>query len=499
MAQIIAADKEHDVTNQTDYTKYIRFAKVLKVYDASTLSESDLYGKVDLIWLDSGVKINGASDIVKPFYSVTYGCGIVTMPCVNDIAACYCVQDAPPIILGFFSKDQFDAALNADKLGFGSIGYIRAIKSGEVLIKSRSQSEIYLKNDGTINIQVRNGKNKATACVEDTTNNNEPVISRTSSSDTDTLLEFNLGINEFDIGNSSGAGKTVFSMVSGVHSKKTIFIDVDRRMTVFSLPVDSTNEVISVDKFVVLKKTVTGYSPVKEFTTGMVLNKQYVYLPESVGEYGATENPCSLDINNSFVSVKAPNMAAGLIEKGARISITYTVRIPSCKITSNSLGDLFVDSRNIVMRSGGASSYLGLFNDGSVKLGGSHLELGDKLRGHITVNRAGVELSAGALSTSAVATVDKDMNIAATGTFYYFIIKDDYPLFGYNASEKKYFVCGLDEYNSMSNYDKCHLNYRTLDPSDMAEGFTDELAAQLIKEHADAGNTIITYKELKSL
>ena len=117
-----------ELTNVGDYTKHIRFARVVKVYDAATvLAENKNYGLVDLVWVDTNDKVNGSVDFLKTGYSSNFGYGIIVMPSVGDIAACYTLSASTPIILGFISRNQWKALI-ADKDNTSDISHMPALK-----------------------------------------------------------------------------------------------------------------------------------------------------------------------------------------------------------------------------------------------------------------------------------------------------------------------------------------------------------------------------------
>ena len=493
---ILSVDtKRNDPTNQTDYTKYIRFARVVKVFDSDTLANSKNYGSVELVWMDTLDKVNGVISFTKPFYSSIYGCGIITMPCVNDIAACYAVQDSSPIILGFISKEQFIAATTADKSGMQTISYIRPIKSGEVLIKGKSQSEILIKNDGTVSIITKNGSNKTVSTNRDVAYNPELVFEKTDGNNDNNVTE--LVIGKSDTQNNVGASETTFDVSSFVYSLQTIIIDGLANTVKYTLPISYGEEISEINKVVILYKSGETYKPKKEIASGVKLTKNYIYLPNNVGIYGSEENPCSLDINNSFAFIEIPSLFAGLMTNDTKLSITYTVRKRKWSICANSYGDVFLDARNIVMRSAESRSYMGLFDDGSVHIGGTNVNIGDKLHGYVRTFCGGVTMSPGICSGATVNQLTNEEINEAIGNTVYFYILDKYPLIAYNVETKEYHICDMNEYLSLSDKTKCRIFPRNFDP----EGgdsycFTRTKLEELIQNYPD---TIVSYGELKSL
>lgn len=499
--QELAIDKDRtDVTGQTDYTKYIRFAKVIKVYDADTLANSTDYGKVDLQWLDTLDPVNGHISVLKPGYSMVYGCGIVCMPCINDIAACYVVQDAPPIILGFFPHSQFEAVTHGDKAGYGNIGYIRPLKAGEILIKGRSQSEIYINQSGNITINIQDGDVTSMNNTDPDQGNTEQFVNRPDGSALNNIVEVVLGEDKTHFGTDAGSGKALFSLNTSARTVGTVNITGAPGLLTYSLPIDDSREIVEISKVIILDSKDGTETVKKEITTGITLRKRYAYLPDRMNNYGATKDPCTLDFNHSFAFITLPNVAAGAITKGSILRVSYIAKTRSISIVGNDLGDLFFDARNIVMRAGGGKSYLGLFSSGAVKLGGSTTELGDDLHGSIKLDQSGVDLSAGVNGYADVATISAENNIAKFGYRYYFYITDDLPLYYYDAVNRTYNICTADDYERLSSYDKINLKQRNLDPRGNPDGFTQDTVDTLLNQYISDGNGApMTYAELKVL
>lgn len=499
--QILAVDENRDVTGQQDITKYIRYAKVTKVYDASTLAESDKYGKVDLVWLDTLDPVNGSIDVIKPFFSTVYGCGIYALPCVNDIAVCVHQQDGPPVIIGFLAKDQFLAATTADSNGFGQIGYVEPIKSGEIVVKGKSQSYTHFKNDGTIHVVAVDGTTRSTVLSEDNVRNTEPVYERPVADRTNTLVDLTIGSPEETVGPDAGCSYSVFDLKTGRCIQASITVDATQGQTQFSLPVADGQEVVSVDSLNILEFDTQSksYKTSASFSSGVKLFKNYTYLSKELGDYGATKNPCTLDINHSFAYVEITPNIVGYIGENSKVHINYTYRVNDIRIAGNDLGDLFMDARNLVMRANGNSSYLGLFADGSVRLGGTSVEVGDRLHGHISTGVSGVELSAGVSKTARVTTVQPEEAYYSVGPVTFFYIDDSYPLFYYDADERKYGIVTPDVYGNLNYLQRCDILPRNFSSDDSVESFTKEMAREVMGEAESAGESVISYGELKAL
>ena len=500
--QVLAVDVDRDVTDLQDVTRYVRYAKVVKVYDADTLSDSSEYGKVDLLWLDTLDPVNGTVSISWPMYSTDHGCGIIALPQVNDIAICLHQQSAPPLVIGFLARKQFEAATTADPSGYGQTGYFQPIKSGEVMVKAGSQSFIYIKNDGTIRIVAKDGANKTTIVHDDKIYNPSPIFNRSVANERNTVVDLTLGNKTDSNGNSLGFGREVFDLSAGEYVQQSIFLTASAEQLEFSLPVTANGEIVSVDNVQILEddsKERKGNVIKAEFRSGIKLRKYYKYLPEEVGNYGATKNPCTLDINHSFAYFEIDPKYTEFINVGTKLQVTFTVKRNKLRIAGNSLGDLFLDARNIVMRANNNSSYMGLFSNGDVKIGGASVEIGDRLHGHILTNRGGVELDAGITKTARVVEVQGDESYYSAGPITLFYITDELPLFCYDAVKNEYSIIDSTFYLNLNFVQRCDIQPRTFAPDDAVSSFTEKKASELVEKVIASGGQVLSYGELKCL
>ena len=503
--QVLASDKTSDITNNPTGTGYVRYAKVVNVYDSTTINTSTNYGKVDLVWLDTMDAVNGSVSITQPMYSNVHGCGIYSLPCVNDVAVCLQQQDGPPLILGFLPVNQYFAVTAGDKNGYGQLGYMPKLKSGEILIKSKSQSYIYFRNDGSINIRSYDGTNTSETLSEDVALNHAPIINRTASNESNVLVDISLGGKDKTSGSDVCRGTSVFSVSSGTCTTATATFQCIERQSVFSISNTNNYEVADID-FITIKEPSsdgTSSSVTKTLTTGFTFRTEYTYIANKDTSNGPYTDTCTVDSNPSTTFVTLDNKSAQYVTDSSILTIQYKLRQVNVKVAGSSTGDIAIDGNNIVLRANHGQAYLGLFEDGRVQLGGKQVEIGDRLHGHIKTSAAGVVASAGNIPNAYVHMAQPEEAPIVNGPVALFYINDAYPLFKYNFlvedKNKRYSIVTYTEYSTYSDAQRKDILPRCFDPIDTIDGFTSDYANALIEATVKAGISVMPYGEMKTL
>lgn len=497
---MVSAQEKQEKANKAadDYTKHIRFAKVIKVYDSDTLADSKKYGAVDLVWLDTQDKVNGSVYFLKPGYSSVYGYGIIIMPSVGDIAACYTLPFAQPIILGFYSKDQY-ASLKAPQDNTGDVGYIQPLKAGEVLIKGRSQSSILLRNDGKVDITVKNG-NKSTASL---VNNNasyvtEAFTNKVDGGEANTTLTLSLGLSEETVGPS----RRVFSCSSGQTVEQLFSIPALEQNLSYTLPPLSAVDVLDFKFVKIYTQASDGtkvLTKVLDKTSKVKLSKTYYYT-QGLSSNEISEPPCTMDTNGIVVTVILPPSVSGLLKQQTVIEVMLVLRKNNFSMRVNDLGDLFIDCRNMVVRTTEGKSILGVYDDSRIVAKASETQIGDPMGGYINTTRGGVQSSSGVFESAANTTTDYTQIGSVLGDKFYFYILDQYPLFSYTPNiASPYAIVSANEYKALSDYDRNHIVCRTFDPDNLQQGFNRTTMNNLILSAASSNTPWVSYGELKSL
>jgi hypothetical protein len=492
----LAQDKKNkNLIEDANYTKFIRFAKVTKVYDASSLGKN--YGEVELVWLDSQDHVNGTVSFLKSGYSTIHGSGIVVMPSVGDIVGCLAVQGAGPIIIGFISQQQILAVLGSTQ-NTNIPGTIRPLFSGEVLVKSRAQSEIYLKKDGGISIICRDA-NKATQVVNtDTLLNTEPLLEKTMCSSENVQVEMHLGVQGLTENlRQVGCSPSIFQIAAHTTTQQSVELQATAGHLTYVLPVDDTATIAEIDRVDILVKNPDGTEDFKKTVSGasIELFTQYVYLPQQDMINGQTESPCTLDSNRVITSITLPTNVSGLVKKGTILRVVYFTKSVLAGLEINKTGDVFIDGRNLVFRSSQKKACLGLFDSSKIVASSKQVELGDKLGGYVETTPGGITLSAGKFKTAEIAQYVAD-NASCLGPVQYFYILDNYPLIAYTAETQEYRIVGLSEYVGLSSDIRYNIRPRSFDLEDSAEGaFTRNKLVSLIQSSTEP---VQSYGELRT-
>lgn len=496
---MVATTAMQDNIYVEDYTKHIRFAKVTKVYDSETLADSSNYGTVDLVWLDTKDAVNGHVSFLKTGYSSVYGYGIIVMPSIGDIAACYTLPMAQPIIIGFMSKDQYEAS-KADRRNTDVIGYIPSLKSGEILIKSKSQSSILLRSDGTVDITIQDGNKKNSVPVPKTDSYLTELISNKSNGDhSNTVLSMSLGIKEDQVGPSS----QIFSLNSGNTFNQLYTLDGIKNQLTYSLKPLTGHDVIGFEYVKIYTESEEGrkvLTKVLDRNSKVNILKSYYYT-QGLSNASSSEPTCNLDNNGIVVTLTLPANVAGLLKKNTTIEVMLVLRKNNFSFRVNDLGDLFIDCRNMVVKSREGKSCFGLFDDSRITCKATEVNIGDKLGGFVKTNRDGVAVSSGIYEDSAIENIKHDHINSVVGETYYFYIIDQFPLFSYkpNNESNKFAIVPLSEYRALHPYDIDRITCRPFDPDNKEGGFTRKVMEDLLEEAAKTNTSWIPYGEMRAL
>lgn len=499
---LLAEDiKTKDLVDTASYTNTARFARVIKVYDADNYDEN--YGKVELVWLDTQIPVSGLVDVIDNSVSVIYGCGIFAMPNVGDIAVCLPQNNGAPLILGFVHPDKFKAT-NASRDNIELLSNLPRLRAGEYFIKGRSQSSILFKNDGTVNITAKNGStlNEVKPQTQKGAYVNTDPIYKVSAAETNTVFELTVGVPNKDQAPSAGCDLSVFN--AGTYEYSTLRTNVLGHVgvSVYSVALPELCEIVSV-------KSATLYEddklPVKAAgPNNLTFTVTSTYAHSTVTGSAFTTHPCTLDAEMQSALIEIPQEMVELIGKKDvtyTIVFEYVVRLLKGGIRINSYGDVFIDGRNVVVRSQNNKAGLGLFDDGKAVLNSKQTQIGDVLGGALLLNRGGVILSAGSSESGSVVSCGdayEDPLTHAFGPYIYFYITGDLPLVRYDTQNNKFTLVTSEEYSLLDPMDKYRIYPRLFDKDDtvIARGaFTEKTLETLM-----AGDAIYPdYNTLRSL
>lgn len=493
--------KDNELSPYGDYTKYIRYAKVTTVYDSVEISEKDLYGTVSLMWLDTGAPVNGNVSYLKPGYSSNYGYGIIVVPSVGDIAACYCVSGAPPVILGFLSRHQFES-VTADKSNADKIANVEHLRSGEILIKGKSQSSIIIRNDGKIDISVKDGRNITSVVNPDLRRTDELFQDRVSNEAQNTVLDVSFGLSD----ELAGPGRQVISCTTGPATTQTFEVPAVPGVLTYTLPNLSGVDVLGIDsvRIYLVKDGKRSLQKVLDRNGRVGLVRSYYY-KKGLSHEISRDDTCSMDTNGVVTSVVIPTTVAGLLKNANTIlQITLIIKRPPFSLKVNEFGDLLINCRNAVIQAQDGKSQLGVMADSSIIANAVKATLGNKLTGCVQTNRDGVHISSGSFTNAGIEEIHPENIKDITEDVFYFYVDDAFPLISYNPDNvgHPYSIVSTNEYCNLSDYDKNRIFCKAFDYTtgvSATDGFTRKTMDSLIEEAYTTQTPFVSYGELKML
>lgn len=481
-----------DVSDLGDYTKSIRFARILNVYDASILEASasakNKYGKADILFLDGLGTVPVEIPILTNWFSWTRGSGIMFMPEQNDIVACLMQHNGYPIIIGFLPYKWDETTEKPVKLRKTSVGYTKPLYKGEVLIKSSSGGNILLNKSGSVEVSGVDSSINEMVISEIDGNNQEVMFNRTLDGNEAGVSKTVVGKRYLPDGTPKYVGNFPQIFESGVSTHYTQSIELPYAESMsFNLQEDAEiTEVTSVE--VVSRAGNTS----KTYTLG---EKQYslvaenIYTPGSSNDNELYYKPATIEKNSIKYTLIIPNKGFS----NATVKLTYEAKVFVGGVRVNSGGDLFLDGRNVIVRSANENATLALTDDGRATLrGGGNTSIGNAYGGVLRCTQAGVMYSNGIGRDSmgdpdapitkmslwsALGAEDKEF-----GSLFY--ISDNLPLFRLFKSGDvwDYKAVTDSEYASLSTKSRATVNKLTLSLC----GFflTKEKLAKLLLEDA---------------
>jgi len=467
---LLAEDiKTKELVDAASFTKTVRFAKVTQVYDADNYNEN--YGKVELIWLDTQLPVSGLVDVMESSSSAIYGCGIYGMPNVGDIAVCLPQNNGAPIVLGFINPNKFKAT-NASTANIEILGNLPKLRAGEYFIKGRAQSSIWFKNDGSVNIAVKNGESLSDIINTGDKNNNAKLelVRKVESSNDNNVFELNIGASYADTAVNAGCNTCIFTAGTYLYTSSRVNIPASQGVSLYNIPLPEHCELVSVNSATLYEEDAVPIKVVQ--SSNLKYQVSSVYASSAVNGSILTTHPCTLDSEINSAQVEVPNEIVSLIgRKEINYNIVFDVVTKSLKggIRINADGDVFIDGRNVVLRSQNNKASLGLFDDGNTVLNTSRAQLGDVLGGTILLNRGGIILSAGSSESGDVMNCGYTLNNNLTqvfGPFIYFYVSGDLPLVRYDTQNNVFTLVSTTEYSDMSPMDKYRIYPRTYDRED---------------------------------
>lgn len=444
------------------FSNSVRYARIVDVYDATVLDglsgDKDNYGKVSIVFLDS----TGSSPVLVPFltswYSWSRGSGIIFMPEQNDIVACLTQHNGFPQIIGFLPYKWNESIGTVVRKSIDSVSRTRPLYKGEILVKSSSGGELLLDKNGTATLTSTDPSVKESVLLNIDGNCTENVFDRTRFSPESKLSNTVVGNSYFLDGTIKYVGNSPQVFESGTYNISSMTVELPYLSSIdFTLGPDV--EIIEVES---LSVTYT------ENNTQMASElKDSQYSLQFVNIY----NTGSQDIKNlSYKPATSERNTIGYTLLIDTKDLEKATVILSCKVREfiggvrlNDMGDLFLDGRNVVVRSRESKSTLVLDGYGKSELRGSSLTtVGNTYGGCIRCADNAVSYSNGIASKSKNfynSTPKNMMDVESSTNSSYFYVSDNLPLVKLYEQGGTWKFSGVskEEYDSLSEATKVNI------------------------------------------
>lgn len=502
VGNILRDEQKPNVIDLGNYAKSIRIARILRVYDAEYLknlsSERDKYGKVDILFLDGPGTVPVQIPFLTPWFSWTRGSGIMFMPEQNDIVACQIQHNGYPIIIGFLPY-RWDKTLNKPvELQCENLGSTRPLKKGEIFIKSSFGNGVLLNEHGSVEITGTDSSRTNTVISNLDNQNFETTFERVQSEEDACISKTIIG-NSYLIDGASkfvGSSPQIFESGTSEYFKQSLVLPHAESVS-FNLTADT--EIYKIISVTVAYTDDSGVSKSVELRENQyTLSTENIYTPGAQDDLDVYYKPSTIERNTVKYTLTVPVYNYS----NAITTISFYAKHFVGGIRVNSLGDLFLDGRNVIVRSSSEKSTLSLLESGKVRLRGSgNTVIGNADGGQISCSYGGVQYSQGvAMEQLNPDTLIEKQNIWSAlgvedqnmGAIFY--ISDAAPLvrlFKENGGKWTYKAVTEEEYRSLSTMQKCTVNKLTVSVSNLL--FTEEKLAKLMTEN------VPTYGELKQL
>jgi hypothetical protein len=160
------------------------------------------------------------------------------------------------------------------------------------------------------------------------------------------------------------------------------------------------------------------------------IKTETVYLPFDPQVNSLLFKPCNAEKNVVKYTLSIPNFS---FVADNVIVVNAIIRRVLGAVRLNSSGDLFLDGRNVIVRSKEGNSSLALKEDGNAKMQGITTEIGSTLSGKLLLNKAGIVKEVGNFS-AATETLRNTETTATKSSPKLFYVDDAFPMI------KAYFV-----------------------------------------------------------
>ena len=492
-------------TDNFTLSDYVRIGRVIEVYDKAVLgTEPDKYGCVRVIWIDVADPNNTDSEEIIPCLtpgaSWSWGSGIYRFPHINDKVAVLQLPNGRPIVIGYIPYSLKEAVAVTEDTINSEVGKLPPMASGDILLKSSGQNEVFISNEGVVRVITRDKRNKDTIYTDSIQTNTEPTIDRVNCGEQNITSIFTLG----ETNKKLGCGSVVAEIDVPSYTQEVITREItnDKALTL-DLPFYSykiPTSIIGLTHFRGNKSTY--FSP-----DNCALTTTYSYTrANSNDKYDLNINPLTLDNPVITSSISLGKKITNILKPGDIIYITLVYKTSLSNLQFNNLGDCQLTGRNIVLKNNKNVS-IGLFDDGSLRMSAGKTEIGDTTTGHIRLNQAGVSLSRGLNKTATVTSCNEDKELFRHLTLggtddvtgrHYFAVSDTLPLFCYDTTERieanRIKVVSKEEYDKLGSDIRLSIPYKNLD----AQGpLTLDVINNAISRGEQDFGVVYTYGELR--
>lgn len=445
-----------DSTDLGDFTKKPRYARIVNVFDANCLGvDKDKYGKVEVVWLDGGGSPRQLIPFTMPWFSWSRGAGIMFMPEVNDVVVCQQRTNGYPVIIGFIPHNWKGSTDQVNLVSPTNVGNTRPLYKGEVCVKGSSGNEIVLDKLGNVTItSVDTGLSENVIASDVEGINNENMFSRTQDKVRSLQTSTVVGNSYLYDGSPVQVGNASQVFESGLYSTVYTSVTLDFNGENIDIPLGSDTFITRLDS-VLFTTDDTNLVSFKE-------NKDFIITCQTVYNQG-NDNPNELGYRpatterNTVIYTINP-LSSKMKKSKGNLIVKYYSKIFISGVRINNLGDLFLDGRNVVIRSAKEKASLVINDDGEALLrGSSNTVIGNQYEGSVKTDSSGVNISLGIGSTAEAPNTQKDGEDLDPTTYYY--VSDDLPLIKlFKEGETWQFSAVTDsEYSNLSNIDKSQI------------------------------------------
>lgn len=480
-----------EVTELNDYNGSLRLARIIEVFDASHLNsslskEKSRYGKVRILWLDGTGYVPRDLDVTKSWFSWKRGAAIVAMPEVDDIVVCLERPGGYPVILGFLPLRWDAASKKVISSNDDTIGRIRPLHKGEILVKSSYQGEVFLSKEGNVKISAVDPTSTSKVVTSLNGNSTEDIFDRVN--DTPKLIECTIGydfINESTV-KVAGSSPQVFSVGTHYNSLITMSFPFEKEITFFlyeDTVIDSVESVV-----ITSESTKSGSEQIEPSRYDLKVTP--IYAPSSTDASSEILYPCTAEKNSYLYKLTFNDNVRHTQKDIVTININTKKFIGGVRV--NSLGDVFIDGRNVVIRSKDGKSSALFSDSGQTSLRGIRTELGNINEGIVVCDSSGVKIYKGVFPGSDVHEESTASIVDKSGTYFY--VTDAYPLLKLYSSWGTWHIDGVskEEYNKLDDSIKASINKMWISSVSSTGCITQDSLTKLLKDGFPS------YAELKS-